>query len=121
MGNSIVIKYTIRGIHYWPNAPDKYSYLQNQHRHIFHFEVSVPVDSEDREIEIIEFKETVKNGIKELFEEDKEIFPPTIDFESYSCESLAQTTFTCVKRLTGKNCDYVKVLEDNENGAIYWG
>ena len=103
MTRQIIIKFQIEGIHRWIdcNLPDV-SFLKDYHRHIFFIEVRKNVNHNDRDIEIIMFKRNLLNyfGLQ------------PVNFENKSCEDIAQ------ELLEYFNLDYVKVLEDNENGAL---
>lgn len=99
----IVVTLQVEGIHNWETCNiDSVYYLKYPHRHIFHIELHKRVYHNDRDIEII----CLKNSIKEFLGQEP------IKFKSKSCEDIAEML------LTEFNATYVKVLEDNENGAI---
>jgi len=103
MTTEIIVKLQIEGYHQWQECNiDEVSFLKNQHRHIFYLDVRKKVTHFDRDIEIILFK----RNILEYFGKQP------IDFGNKSCEMIAEDIF---KKF---NCSSVKVLEDNENGAI---
>ncbi len=106
----VVIKLEVEGIHQWKAAPAEVGYLRDLHRHIFHIEVEKEVDHNDRDVEIIMFKRTAKKWLYEVWEDPKYNL---LNFEEMSCEMIAKEIgemFTASK---------VKVLEDNENGAVW--
>lgn len=128
----LIIKFNISGFHYWKNAPNKYFYLRNLHRHLFHWEIVVKVTDADREIEFIDFNDKVqrllkgefnslsgniivKEGIKDLIILDSE----ALYFGSRSCEMIAQETYNLIKQKYNDIIIHsIAVIEDNENGAI---
>lgn len=102
---NIIVQLQISGCHRWPDCNIKeVEYLKNKHRHVFHVEAKKRVFDNNREIEIISFKEEIK-----AYLESK-----NGDFGSLSCEMIAEDL---LKRF---GLSYVKVLEDNENGAEVW-
>ena len=68
---TIFVRFQKEGIHKFPAAAtdpslatgDEYdvSFLATPHRHIFHFEVSIEVFHNDRDIEFIQFKRWLEN------------------------------------------------------------
>lgn len=111
MHTNIVIKLQIEGFHYWKDAPDQVAFLRDNHRHIFHFEIEKEVLHDDRDIEIILFKRKVQKYIQEKYKDAEGI----CQFGAKSCEMLA-------KEIALKfGAKVVRVLEDDENGAVvYW-
>ena len=112
---NIIVNLQLEGFHNWPQAKEIFpqmAFLSERHRHIFHFKLVKRVNHDDRDIEIIYFKREVieyllnKYGIKGDF-----INRQTCEFENRSCEMLAD------ELLNQFECEYVSVLEDNENGA----
>ena len=104
----IVVKLQVEGVHVWPNAFDKVSYLKSSHRHMFHICLKKKVSHNDRQIEIINLKHQMSDYLQ------KKYYSCTLellDFTTNSCESIATDL------LNEFNADYVQVLEDNENGA----
>ncbi len=99
----IVIKTDFVGFHYWENAPDKFDYLRNVHRHKFYVTIYKKVTGSDREIEFIDFKKSITEHLREFYE--NKIFP-------YSCEMIAESILKLY------DCDKVYVFEDDENGGM---
>lgn len=100
----IVVKFTYAATHRWENCNiEEVSYLKYPHRHLFHIEMHKEVNHNDRDIEIIMFKESAFKWLENHFKSD---------FGTNSCESIAEALLDAFK------CDLVQVLEDNENGAI---
>jgi hypothetical protein len=103
INKKIVVNLQIEGIHYWKDCNIKeVEYLKNPHRHTFFIEVHKEVTHNDRDIEIIMFKNKIINYFGSQ----------PVQFENKSCEDIAEYIL-----YTFEAC-YVKVLEDNENGAI---
>lgn len=108
---NIVVKLQIEGFHYWKDAPKEVSFLRDNHRHIFHFEIEKEVKHDDRDIEIILFKRKVETYVREKYKDADGV----CQFESKSCEMLAKEV------MLKFGAKVVRVLEDNENGAaVYW-
>lgn len=108
MEKRIVVKLTIPGLHFWPEAFYEVKYLAHQHRHTFYIRVEKTVSHNDRDIEIINFKTVIKDWLVNTFWDDDLAL---CDFGKMSCEDIAE------RILTEYDCDMVEVLEDNENGA----
>jgi len=99
----IVLNLAIEGIHFWEGCNiEEVMFLKNEHRHIFYIEIHKEVSHLDRDIEIIKLKREIKNWFG----------PEPVQFGGKSCEMIADGL------LEAFDCCYVKVLEDNENGAI---
>lgn len=100
----IVVKFQYEAVHQWKECDIKeVSFLKDKHRHIFYFEVHKEVTHNNRDIEIIMFKRNILHNLDRVF---------LHDFKNMSCEDIAEYILDTYK------CDYVQVLEDNENGAI---
>lgn len=107
MKKRIIITTSFPAIHHWPGCPhEDVKYLRQQHRHVFHVTLKFEVAHDDREIEFIRKKNEVEEVIADEFY-NKYI-------GSYSCEMLADWM------LRNFGACYVKVMEDNENGAEVW-
>lgn len=101
----IVIRFTAEGWHHWPGASSRRTYLANVHRHLFHVEVWLPVEHEEREVEF-----------HDLLEFCRESFGSG-DFGTASCETLATRLGKEIARRFGRACE-VLVMEDGEAGAM---
>jgi len=100
----IIINFQFEALHSWPGCSLlDVSFLKNAHRHVFHVEMKKLVMHDDRDIEFIHFKREVLRWVRENWEEK--------DLESKSCEMIATHLLLLFE------CDYVKVMEDGENGA----
>ena len=105
MRTSIVVSLRVEGIHCWPDCDiAEVSFLRDPHRHVFHIKAKKPVTHADRDIEIIMLKREIQTFLSHTF-------GPTCNFESMSCEHIAQ------KLVRVFELSYCEVLEDGENGA----
>lgn len=112
---AVVAKFTLAGIHAWPAAPSHRSYLRQPHRHLFWFDVRVPVSHGDRAIEVHDLADRARAFILDW----RRASPPTpVDFGTLSCEQIATAL---AEHLLGHYTDAgfvaVAVLEDGEAGA----
>lgn len=99
----IIVTTNFSAFHLWPEAPDWCDYLKNKHRHLFYVEIIKSVNHSNRDIEFISLKKEVDDYIYTQFKDY--IF-------TYSCEHIAKILLSEFKAVQ------VKVMEDNENGAI---
>lgn len=99
---SIIVKFRFEGIHFWPDAAGKVEYLKHPHRHEFHVTCSKIVTHDDRQVEIITFKNEVAYYCRMHFAGP----------HPNSCESMARQLCTVFGL---QSCT---VLEDGENGAM---
>ena len=129
---SLVIKFNLPGIHKWPDAPKKYSYLSQYHRHQFYWKICIAIDSradnhDNRHLEIIELQQSfiriLENDYKKFV---KSCNIEILDFKGMSCEQIAYATYEHLQDFLyseaaqfSAKISQVRVLEDNENGATY--
>ena len=117
----IFVTFQKEGIHCYPAAAtdpalktgDQYdvSFLGTPHRHIFHFNVSIEVFHNDRDIEFIQFKRWLLN----LYSEG------TILLDYKSCEMLSDDLYNQIATRYPDRDITITVSEDGENGAtIYY-
>lgn len=115
---TIFVRFQKEGIHMYPAAAtdpalktgDEYdvSFLGTPHRHIFHFEVTVEVFHNDRDVEFIQFKRWLEN----LYAGG------TLELNYKSCEMISDDLYEQIAtRYPGRNI-VISVSEDNENGAV---
>ena len=87
---------------------DDVSFLANQHRHNVWFSVQVNVHHADREVEFFQLKRFCQS-----------VFPgDTHDVGNASMEQLAERLLEALIKKYPKREWEIRVLEDNENGAI---
>lgn len=111
MRTGIIVNFAIEGLHHWPECPiEEVAYLKDKHRHTFCFTCKKLVSHDDRDTEIIIFKNTVRAYLRSKYGRSIEGIREC-DFGSMSCEMLAREL---VERF---DLYYCSVLEDNENGG----
>jgi len=114
---TIFVRFQKEGIHKYPAAAtdpalatgDEYdvSFLATPHRHIFHFEVTIEVFHNDRDIEFIQFKRWLENQYSQGI--------LALDYKS--CEMISDDLYEVIaSRYPDRNV-VIQVSEDNENGA----
>ena len=114
---TIFVRFQKEGIHKYPAAAtdpalatgDEYdvSFLATLHRHIFHFEVTIEVFHNDRDIEFIQFKRWLENQYSQNI--------LLLDYKS--CEMISDDLYEVIAtRYPNRNIT-ISVSEDNENGA----
>lgn len=106
----IITHNEIIGSHYWKDAPEKYKYLRNLHRHVFTIRCKFEVSHEDREIEINDMQDIIAEGIEDEFGQGVDV-GAGINFGGMSCEQIASW---CINRFGCVECE---VLEDGFGGA----
>ena len=113
----IFVTFQKEGIHMYPAAAsdfnlkmgDEYdvSFLATPHRHIFHFEVSIEVFHNDRDIEFIQFKRWLENQYSQGI--------LALDYKS--CEMISDDLYEVIATRYPDRNIVIQVSEDNENGA----
>lgn len=115
---NIIVKFDIEGEHAWPEAPEEYRFLASRHRHIFHFEVHIPV-TESRQLEFLDVRRellaTVKASYGYIRSERGGLEP--CDFRGMSCEQLAESVSRSVQNKYKVWPYKVIVMEDAFVGA----
>ena len=114
---TIFVRFQKEGIHKYPAAAtdpnlatgDEYdvSFLATPHRHIFHFEVSIEVFHNDRDIEFIQFKRWLENQYSQNI--------LALDYKS--CEMISDDLYEVIATRYPNRNIVISVSEDNENGA----
>ena len=114
---AIFVRFQKEGIHCYPAAAtdpalatgDEYdvSFLGTLHRHIFHFEVTMEVFHNDRDLEFIQ----VKRWLENLYAGN------ILELNHKSCEMISDDLYEVIAtRYPNRNIT-ITVSEDNENGA----
>ncbi len=117
----IYVTFQREGIHRYPGADtdpalatgDEYdvSFLAHPHRHIFHFNISIEVFHNDREIEFIQFKRWLENSFK----------TGVLELDYKSCEMICDDLYNYIANRYPNRDIKIAVSEDGENGAtIYY-
>jgi hypothetical protein len=114
---TIFVRFQKEGIHCYPAAAtdpalktgDEYdvSFLGTPHRHIFHFEVTIEVFHNDRDIEFIQFKRWLENQYSQGI--------LALDYKS--CEMISDDLYEVIATRYPTRKVVITVSEDNENGA----
>jgi len=114
---TIFVRFQKEGIHKYPAAAtdpslatgDEYdvSFLATPHRHIFHFEVSIEVFHNDRDIEFIQFKRWLENQYSQGI----------LQLNYKSCEMISDDLYDVIATRYPDRNIAIQVSEDNENGA----
>ena len=114
---TIFVRFQKEGIHKYPAAAtdpnlatgDEYdvSFLATPHRHIFHFEVSIEVFHNDRDIEFIQFKRWLENQYSQGI----------LQLDYKSCEMISDDLYEVIATRYPDRNIAIQVSEDNENGA----
>jgi len=114
---TIFVRFQKEGIHKYPAAAtdpnlatgDEYdvSFLATPHRHIFHFEVTIEVFHDDRDIEFIQFKRWLENRYSQGI--------LALDYKS--CEMISDDLYEVIATRYPNRSITITVSEDNENGA----
>jgi len=114
---TIFVRFQKEGIHCYPAAAtdpalktnDQYdvSFLGTPHRHIFHFEVTIEVFHNDRDIEFIQFKRWLEN----------QYFQGILELNYKSCEMISDDLYEVIATRYPNRKVVITVSEDNENGA----
>lgn len=107
----VVVKLQILGLHCWRkvNIPNV-DFLAHKHRHTFFISCTKQVQHDDRDIEVIQFKEQIEEYLLRRYRRSPE--STLCDFGEMSCEMIAK------ELLYAFQLNSCSVLEDNENGAV---
>jgi len=105
----IWVTFQKEGLHKWPDATNYpgVEFLANEHRHMFHFRVSIEVFHDDREIEFIQFS----RWLQRLFNED------VVQLDYKSCEMMSDDLYEKINEKYGGREVHIDISEDGENGA----
>lgn len=114
---TIFVTFQKEGIHCYPSAGhdpalatgDQYdvSFLGTPHRHIFHFNVSIEVFHNDRDIEFIQFKRWLENQYSQGI----------LELNYKSCEMISDDLYEIISTRYPDRNIAITVSEDGENGA----
>jgi len=107
----IWVTFQREGIHRFPQAGTDpnladVAFLANEHRHIFHFNISIEVFHNDRDIEFIQFKRWLES-----------LYQGTLELNYKSCEMISDDLYEVIaSRYPGRDIE-ITISEDGENGA----
>lgn len=107
----ININFDMPGIHHYPNAEGKHSYLKYPHRHKFIFSITIEVLHDNRELEFFAFIDECKEivGYMEPFISDS---------STMSCEQIVEYLVDNISSSYPGRYIKVSVSEDGENTSI---
>lgn len=119
MSRTITARFTLAGLHHWPNAPERRAYLRNPHRHLFHVTVHTPVMHDDRDIE---FHDLAEQAVRHFRRLGDPYHPEStlVDFGPRSCEVLAEQLAKSLHAVYVP-VSRVDVSEDGENDGTWKG
>lgn len=109
MTRMIFVQFQFSAFHHWPDAPAEYAYLAHVHRHVFHVKAYRAVSHNNRDVEFIDFKETMLNHCRGICRGMS-----SIEVKTWSCEQWAEYL---IKRF---DLTMAEVSEDGENGAFLY-
>jgi hypothetical protein len=102
---NIIVKWDLEGEHAWPMAPVPYTFLGSRHRHLFYFEVHIPVLA-SRQLEFLEVRRDLMKIVKSSYGSEP------CDFRGMSCEELAHSVYRSVENRYKVEPTKVVVMED---------
>ena len=106
MKTNIIVNTSFNAIHHWPGCDiEGVEYLRNKHRHTFHVKVKAKVNHDDRDIEFIDFKKLLDAFLNSNYNGK--------DIGAKSCEMICKEIESRFKGIL----NYVRIMEDDENGA----
>lgn len=106
MKQQVIVTHRVHGFHFFPNAPDEVSYLQNRHRHLFFMTVAWNVTNANREVEF----HIAQSWLKKEFTDPQ-------DFGARSCEMIAKLLYDKLTEAGHPVPAWIEVWEDEENGS----
>ena len=111
MITNVIAKLEVEGMHNWPEAKTVFpevAFLSDMHRHKWFITAKKVVTHSDRDVEFIMFKRDIIDYLRLNYYNET---TRTHEFGRKSCEEL------CMEILTAFDCNYVSVMEDDENGS----
>lgn len=102
--STIFVRFTQPGFHHWPEPTEERAYLGQRHRHLFHVEVRMHVEHDNREVEF-----------HDLLDLARSLFPGG-ELGGRSCEMMARHLGKQIARHYGRAIEVI-VSEDGEVGA----
>jgi hypothetical protein len=107
----IWVRFSVKGFHCYPGAPDEVAYLRERHRHRFNFRVWMEVWGDNRELEF----HMEQAWLESLYERGG-----PLEAEGKSCEMLANDLYARMvqeQRYRGRDI-WIEVDEDGECGCF---
>lgn len=115
MKTVITARLKVPGLHCWPGAHESRKYLRDPHRHLFHIEVTMPVNHDERDTEwhdLAEITQSVVDGMA------GSIHDGLHDFGARSCETLARQLYNQLEAEHGLDIQSIEWGEDGEFSAL---
>jgi hypothetical protein len=110
---AIVVRTQFEGLHHWPEAPDEVAFLRSPHRHVFHVQLELHVEHDDRELEFI----LVRRALDKYLATFTEVSVAGVATRG-SCEDIAKLVVDWASEKYGSwRALECTVTEDGENGA----
>ena len=108
----IWVTFRREGIHRFPAAGTDpkladVAFLANEHRHIFHFNISIEVFHNDRDIEFIQFKRWLES-----------LYQGTLELNYKSCEMMSDEPHDVITQKYPGREVWIEISEDGENGSF---
>lgn len=103
-----IVRHRFVGFHAWPNAGESEEYLAARHRHVFFVELAVNQRHDDRDVEYHDLLAQLVQWCAAM--------APSGDLGHMSCEMIANRLGRAAEK-AGLSPEYVRVFEDDENGA----
>lgn len=113
MTTLITSRFTVPGMHCWPGAHETRAYLRDPHRHLFHVEVTIPVNHDERDTEWHDLNQVAQEIVDDMADR---IENGLHYFGARSCETLARQLFTELDE-NGLDVHSVEWGEDGEFSA----
>ena len=107
------VTFALDGLHNWPDAPDRLSFLRHPHTHEFQFRVTFP-QKESRDIEFFEFAADAETLVRGTFDGNR---LRMLNFGAWSCEDIAEILASKLLRSFDFEWVMVEVSEDGRHGA----
>lgn len=109
MWRAVIVQFSAVGMHCWSDAPDKYAYLREPHRHTFTVKVTASEENGPRSIEINELQDRLHTAFVRMLDSGQ--------LSQMSVEEMAEEIMRCGWLSKCKHVA-VEVLEDGINGAL---
>lgn len=107
---TVKINLSVIWLHHRPECPiEEVSFLKDKHRHTFTISCEKEVSHNDRDVEIIMFKNVIKQYLEDEYYDQEQMI---LDFWRMSCEDIANELVEMFWLY------YCEVLEDWENWAV---
>jgi len=108
----VYVRTTFEGYHRWADAPEAVAFLRHWHRHLFHVQLDVHVEHNDRDVEFFILQRELNRFIDDTFQPQG---PMRFEF---SCEMIAEQIIAHFHEKLEYKVHSCEVSEDGENGAV---